>query len=146
MSENRSFILRYATLDDAENLSSLYQEVWDDYRGIFPDELKTARQPSPIEMKQWLEKDSYVVATIGDKLVGVVGIAYKHGTCLLIHMVVKQPYRRKGIGSALLEKLLEESKARGIRTVDLHATNLGRAVYEKYGFKNNDHYMSLWLG
>ena len=138
MSENRSFILRYATLDDAENLSSLYQEVWDDYRGIFPDELKTARQPSPIEMKQWLEKDSYVVATIGDKIVGVVGINYKHGTCLLIHMVVKQSYRRKGIGSALMKRVIEFAKERNASKVWLDTVPTleeAIALYIKHGFK-----------
>jgi GNAT superfamily N-acetyltransferase len=63
----------------------------------------------------------------------------------IFNMYTLPSWRRKGIGSALLEKLLEESKARGIKHIDLHATDLGRAVYEKYGFKPNKHYMNLWL-
>ncbi|NHJ40187.1 MAG: GNAT family N-acetyltransferase, partial [Asgard group archaeon] len=42
---------------------------------------------------------------------------------------------RKGIGSALLEKLIEENKSKGIDTVFLHATPSGKPLYEKYGFK-----------
>ncbi|NHJ41005.1 MAG: GNAT family N-acetyltransferase [Asgard group archaeon] len=63
----------------------------------------------------------------------------------IMNMYTKPEWRRKGIGSALLEKLLEESKKRGINEIALHATSIGRSLYEKYGFKPNHHYMNLFL-
>lgn len=61
-----------------------------------------------------------------------------------MNMYTKPKWRRKGIGSALLEKLLKESKKRGINEITLHATPIGRSLYEKYGFKPNHHYMNLY--
>ena len=138
MSNNSSFVIRFATLDDAEDISFLYKEVWNDYRGIFPDELTKARQPSLTEMKQWLKKDSYVVATIHDKPVGVVGITYKHGACLLIHMVVKEKYRGIGIGSALVTRVIEFAKEHDANKVWLDTVPVledAISIYIKFGFK-----------
>ena len=59
----------------------------------------------------------------------------------VLNMYTKPEWRRKGIGSALLEKLLDESKKIGINLVSLHATEIGRSLYEKNGFKPNHHYM-----
>ena len=59
----------------------------------------------------------------------------------ILNMYTKPKWRRKGIGSVLLEKLLEESKINGINIVSLHASDIGRLLYEKYGFKPNHHYM-----
>lgn len=56
----------------------------------------------------------------------------------IMNMYTKPKWRRKGIGSALLEKLIEEIKKKAIYSVVLHATPSGRPLYEKYGFRGND--------
>ena len=56
----------------------------------------------------------------------------------IMNMYTKPEWRRKGIGLALLEKLIEEIKKKGIESVVLHATPYGRPLYEKYGFREND--------
>ncbi len=56
----------------------------------------------------------------------------------IMNMYTKPEWRRKGIGAALLEKLFEEIKKKGIQSVVLHATPSGRSLYEKYGFREND--------
>ncbi len=63
----------------------------------------------------------------------------------IMNMFTKPEWRKQGIGSALLEKMLEESKARDISQVYLYATPIGRALYEKYGFKQSEHSMFLRL-
>jgi ribosomal protein S18 acetylase RimI-like enzyme len=134
----QGFNIRFASSEDAENISLLYKKVWNDYTGIFPENLKAARQPSTIEMVQWLQKDSYIVATKNDKLVGVVGIAFKHGACLLMHMVVDKNSRRIGIGSALVEKAIAYAKKNGATKVWLDTVPILKeaiALYTKYGFK-----------
>ena len=63
----------------------------------------------------------------------------------IMNMYTLPNWRRKGIGSALLEKLLEESKTRGINRVSLFATPTGRTLYEKYDFKTSEDFMNLRL-
>lgn len=63
----------------------------------------------------------------------------------IMNMYTKPNWRRKGVGSALLEKLFEEIKNKGINTVFLHATPAGRPLYEKYGFRESDGEMILKL-
>lgn len=56
----------------------------------------------------------------------------------IMNMYTKPEWRSKGIGSELLEKLIEEIKQKGIQSVVLHSTPYGRQLYEKYGFREND--------
>ncbi len=63
----------------------------------------------------------------------------------IMNMYTKPEWRRKGIGSVLLEKLLEEAKQRGIHQITLHTTPDGKLLYEKFGFKQGHHEMHLSL-
>jgi GNAT superfamily N-acetyltransferase len=47
-------------------------------------------------------------------------------------------WRQRGIGTALLETALSDAREAGITCVRLHATKLGRHVYEKLGFVPED--------
>jgi len=44
-------------------------------------------------------------------------------------------YRNKGLGNKLLNNIMEYAKTLGYTKVTLNATNSGRKLYEKYGFK-----------
>ena len=93
------------------------------------------------EFVAWLaESDDEIIATSGlsflQKPPHFINITGKFS--YIMNMYTKPEWRRKGIGSALLEKLFEEIKSRGIQSVVLHATPGGRPLYEKYGFREND--------
>lgn len=45
----------------------------------------------------------------------------------------------------MIPLLLNEARRRGIRKVLLHASQMGRPVYERQGFKANDSWMELSL-
>jgi ribosomal protein S18 acetylase RimI-like enzyme len=96
----------------------------------------------------WLAEDenSNIIAISGMVIVSKVPQLWNPmgKESYIFNMYTIPAWRKMGIGSALLEKLLEESKARGISHIDLHASDLGRSVYEKYGFRPNKHYMFLW--
>ena len=48
-------------------------------------------------------------------------------------------YRRKGIAYKTLDMLIKDIKSKGISSISLEATAMGRPLYEKYGFvKMND--------
>ena len=53
---------------------------------------------------------------------------------IVLNVYVEQTWRRKGVAEALMRRLLEEVRARGIRRVVLHASPLGRGLYERLGF------------
>lgn len=58
-------------------------------------------------------------------------------------MYVKEEYRRMKIGSTILGKLIEISKANHAQFIMLNATEIGRKLYNQYGFKDIENGMIL---
>lgn len=57
----------------------------------------------------------------------------------IMNMYTKPEYRRMGIACRTLDLLVAASKERGISHITLEATDMGKPLYEKYGFvKLND--------
>lgn len=63
----------------------------------------------------------------------------------LTNMYVASEYRRRGIGSEILEKLIECAKKRGAKEMCLNPSEMGRPLYEKRGFKDSRDGMTLNL-
>lgn len=55
---------------------------------------------------------------------------------LLTDMYTVPEYRNKGMGTVLLNKIMERAKGAGCTKVILNATDSGRKLYEKFGFKD----------
>ena len=56
-----------------------------------------------------------------------------------MNMYTNPEYRRKGIAYKTLDMLIKDIKSKGISSISLEATAMGRPLYEKYGFvKMND--------
>ena len=60
-------------------------------------------------------------------------------------MYVEPNYRRKGIGTELLERVIECVKRRGVKVIFLSASEMGRPLYEKRGFADSKNGMLLDL-
>lgn len=141
--------IELARESDAAEIAALYKKVWNEYKGKFPHELVRARQPSVEQMKEWMRQDAYFVAKIGSQIVGVMGCSLKHGTCLLMHMVVDRRYRKRGIGSALTKKAISYGKENGAVKVWLDTTpslKEAMALYEKNGFIRCGHLRKHYWG
>jgi len=54
---------------------------------------------------------------------------------MILNMYVDKPYRRRGIARALMEAMIEWCRHAGFAHVGLHASDEGRSLYEKLGFK-----------
>jgi ribosomal protein S18 acetylase RimI-like enzyme len=54
-------------------------------------------------------------------------------------------YRRQGIASQLLHKVIDEAITLGYSIIKLHASSDGKALYKKFGFTDSDGYMTLRL-
>ena len=73
-----------------------------------------------------------------DRLCGVVVARIAADECELENIVVLSKQMRQGIGSRLLQTLLQTVRARGIRRISLEvreSNNAARGLYEKLGFQ-----------
>jgi GNAT superfamily N-acetyltransferase len=84
-----------------------------------------------------------VVAEAGRELVGVAAGAAFSGTGWVGGVAVVPGHRRAGLGGALTEAIVQFLEGRGVATVQLHATALGRPVYERLGFVPEAAYLTL---
>ena len=53
---------------------------------------------------------------------------------LVVNVYVEPEWRRRGVALALMQTLLRALSERGIRRIVLHASDEGRALYERLGF------------
>ncbi len=61
----------------------------------------------------------------------------------IMNMYTLPEYRRQGIARILFDKIVEEAKTLVYRKITLHATEMGRKLYEKFGFVEVDDEMVL---
>jgi len=84
-----------------------------------------------------------------DTFVGAGGVSYfrvmptyhnpSGEKAYIMNMYTAPEYRRKGIAFKTLDLLVRDAKERNIKAISLEATDMGRPLYEKYGFvKMND--------
>ena len=84
-----------------------------------------------------------------DRFVGAGGVSfyrvmptYHNPTgwkAYIMNMYTHPEYRRKGIALHMLDLLVKEARQAGIGFISLEETEMGRPLYEKYGFvKMND--------
>ncbi len=63
----------------------------------------------------------------------------------LAHLYIRPEWRRRGVGTALMEATLAGARRLRLGRVRLHATEEGRALYERLGFKLRTNTMELYL-
>lgn len=57
----------------------------------------------------------------------------------IMNMYTIPEYRRRDIAIKTLDMLIKDTRNKGITSISLEATDMGRPLYEKYGFiKMND--------
>lgn len=79
----------------------------------------------------------WLVAMEGDRLTGYVGSQTVLGEADMMNLAVDPDFRRQGIGEALVLRLVEELKSRGVYclTLEVRASNEAAiGLYDKLGF------------
>ncbi len=92
----------------------------------------------------WLARD-------GDKIVGTSGMSFAekppYFTCptgklgILSSMYTDPNYRRLGIATQLLDRVIKEARDYGCGTIYITASDMGVKLYESYGFVHNGNFM-----
>ena len=52
----------------------------------------------------------------------------------VMNMYTHPEFRRRGVATRILTALMDEARKRGVTSVSLEATDMGRPCYEKFGF------------
>jgi GNAT superfamily N-acetyltransferase len=81
-----------------------------------------------------LEPDGCFVAELGGVPAGTLTTCIFGPVAWIAMVLVDEPLRGRGLAKALLAHALAFLDGRGVRTVRLDATDLGRPLYEKLGF------------
>lgn len=147
---------RKATLADLEILTETRIEVLRAANQLSTDiDMSEVKKQSYEYYQNSLGNDLHLAYLIFDdeKFVGAGGISYfqvmptYHNPtgkkAYIMNMYTKPEYRRKGIAFKTLDLLVADARARGITSISLEATDMGRFLYEKYGFVKLTNEMEL---
>lgn len=95
----------------------------------------------------WLAvEDNEVIATSGVCFYRIPPSYTTTGKVAYItNMFTLPSHRRKGIASALLEKIICEARSAGYSIAMLHSSSDGKYLYPKFGFMDSEGYMLLKL-
>lgn len=133
----RIIVLRAANkLSDDEDMSVVEEESKEYYRRV----LETG------------EHIAYLVYDNG-KFIGAGGVSfyqvmptYHNPTgkkAYIMNMYTASEYRRRGIAFHTLDLLVKDARKQGISQITLEATEMGRPLYERYGFVKMEDEMEL---
>ena len=113
----------------------------EDMRAILDIEYRCFPDPYPLSLLHNLHKmhpRGFLVAELDGKVVGyVIGVIRWGFTGHILAIAVDPPFRRRGVGSALLISMLDRLRASGAREVRLEVrkSNVGaQRFYSKIGF------------
>ena len=91
----------------------------------------------------------------GDKIIGTSGMSFvekpPYFGCpsgrigLLSSMFTDKEYRRRGIASELLKRVIDEARYYGCGTVQITASDMGVKLYTAFGFTHNSNFMQYKL-
>ncbi len=149
---NMELTYKIAALEDIEVLTSARIEVLRAANKLDDSvDMSEVERESYQYYKEALADGSHIAILVydGHKLVGAGGVSFykvmptyhnpSGRKAYIMNMYTKPDYRRKGIAYHTLDLLVNISRECGIDHITLEATDLGRPLYEKYGFvKMND--------
>jgi hypothetical protein len=107
-------------------------------------ELQPADWPDIVPTFKFYTSSSFCfpIKIRSDNIITGIGAGIKLGdTGWLAHIIVRAEQRNKGIGSAIVDYLVDRLKEVGCGSISLIATDLGYPVYKKFGFIDQTDYV-----
>lgn len=140
-------IYKKATIDDIEILTDIRIEVLRAANQLSEDvDMSEVKKQSYDYYKKSLADGTHTAYLIydGDIVAGAGGISYYRvmptyhnasgNKAYIMNMYTNPNYRRKGIAYKTLKLLVDDAREKGITHISLEATDMGRPLYEKFGF------------
>ena len=91
--------------------------------------------PLEIELDNDDERALHVIALADRLVVGTARLVTNSGAGRIGRMAVRQPWRRRQIGRALMDELLRQAVKGRLTTLELHAQEHAVEFYKKMGFQ-----------
>ncbi len=154
---NTSITYRKASIDDLDELVRLRIEFLKEVqqaetRQYSEEELSTS-------LRKYLSKsignDDFVawLAIFGGQVVATSGLCFFQITpgftlidgkiAYILNIYTLPEWRGKGVGKQVFNYILQEAVSRGYKRISLHASDDGRPIYEKFGFRLTNDEMEL---
>lgn len=149
---------RRAALQDIDELVAVRIEMRNECESPEGIDQTQFRENTYTYYRRHMANDNYVswVAVENGRIISVSGICFYEvpptyanlsGLVAYVMSVYTKPeYRRRGISQALFAELLKEAKQKGCTEITLGASDMGRPMYEKFGFTSAKDAMKLRLG
>ena len=153
---NMNFVYKRAGMEDIELLVKTRIEVLRAANCLSDGtEMLLVEQQSREYYEECLQAETHIAYLVfdGEKFIGAGGVSffrvmptYHNPTgwkAYIMNMYTNPNYRRKGIAYHTLGLLIEEAKKKGVKHISLEATDMGRLLYESYGFVHMKDEMEL---
>ena len=148
-----------ATIEDIDILTETRVEVLRAANQLSDQtDMSEVREQSYHYYKRALRDGTHIAYLVFDeeRFVGAGGVSFYQvmptyhnpsgNKAYIMNMYTAPEYRRRGIAYHTLDLLVRDVRDRGITAISLEATDMGRPLYEKYGFvKMNDEMELLHL-
>lgn len=145
-------IFKRATVEDIDILTETRIEVLKAANKLSDDtDMSEVKKATYEYYSKALRNDTHIAYLVFDDniFIGAGGVSFfrvmptyhnpSGNKAYIMNMYTKPDYQRKGIAYRTLDMLVKDAKAKGITAISLEATDMGRPLYEKYGFiKMND--------
>lgn len=106
------------------------------------------KQLSSDQFVQWIiEKEKSAIATGGIHFISFPP-SYSNPTGIrgyILNMYTAPESRGQGLAKQLVERILAEAQERNVHHLFLIASPMGKPLYKKIGFKENDIYMEYFI-
>ncbi|QHQ60736.1 GNAT family N-acetyltransferase [Anaerocolumna sedimenticola] len=138
---------RKATLEDADLIAKIRADFLGEVNHLTQEDKQDMCKANQDYLKKALADGSFAawLAVLDEEVVGTSGITFYHvppnmkcpnGKAAYISNMFSYPqYRKQGIATKLFSLIVEEAKIQGHNKVLLNATDMGKPLYERYGFK-----------
>ena len=150
------FEYRKATIDDLDILTKTRIEVLRSANGLDDNtNMSRVEKETRAYYENALANGSHTAYLVfdGDVFIGAGGISYYtvmptfHNPtgrkAYIMNMYTRPDHRRMGIAAKTLDLLIQDAKKRNITFISLEATDMGRKLYERYGFVSMTSEMEL---
>lgn len=111
---------------------------FEEIKDILVEEFDNFWKPSILESELRSENSKYIVAKENGKIVGFAGLWFSPIDAEITNIVTKKSERKRGIGTLLLDKLIEMAKEanRDNISLEVNENNVAAGVlYENAGFE-----------
>lgn len=142
-----NFVYERATSKDMEELVKTRIIVLRAANKLSDDaDMSVVEQNSRAYYKYALETGEHIAYLVydKDKFIGTGGVSFYQvlPTChnpsgkkaYVMNMYTAPEYRRQGVAFHTLDLLVRAAESRGVSQIALEATDMGRPLYQKYGF------------